>query len=192
MTLRETNVTHDAGTGGAGAGGGPIRWRDRVAELGAEVDHRWPGLVRLLAAARWGGLRTVHPTPGTWAVVAATGSAGGLGIRELVRRATARRPPVAVAVGTGVAAAWFGVWRWDSARFARTRVTLVPDLAPDDLDALVEHLAGTGVAVEAWDGPVRADGRARGLVCRVRDVRTVNRLVDEWVDRPVRTGSRRP
>lgn len=163
-----------------------------MTELGAAVEHRFPGLIRLLVAARWGGLRTVHPTPATWSAVAAAGAAGGLGLREVVRRAVRRRPPAPVAVGAGVAGTWLALWRWDAARFARTRVTLVLDLSPEALDELVGRLADEGVAAAVWEGRLRADGRGRGLVCRVRDVRAVNRLVDEWGSDPGRPGSGHP
>lgn len=179
MTARETNVTR----GGL---------RARATEVGAAVEHRLPGLVRLLVAARWGGLRTVHPTPLTWSAVAGAGATAGLALRETSARTLRHRPPVAPSVVAGVAGAWLALWRWDAARFARTRVTLVPDLAPEALQAVVEHLDGAGITVETWEGPRRADGRVRGLVCRVRDVRTVNRTIDEWGSGPARRGLQDP
>jgi hypothetical protein len=174
------------GSGHCDRSAGPGRHNDGVdarntaADLVATIDRRAPGIIRFLAGTRWGGLRTVEPDPIGWVAVAAAGTAGGIAARRLLGRVAGRpRPSVPVAAATGGALAWFCLWRWDTARWRRTHVSIVVEL-PDDLaDRLVEDLRDRGLEVSRWEAGHRAGTRAAGLTCRSRDLRAVNAAVDE-------------
>jgi hypothetical protein len=158
---------------------------DAMGELAAWVDRRAPGLARLFAALRWGGLRTFTPDARTWGAEAALGVGVGLGLREGVRTATAGRVRIGVvpAVAAGCAAVHAALWRWDTVRWRRRRVALVVDLPLDEVVGLAATLAAQGLPVERWERGVRSGRRVHGIWCRAGDVRAVNRAIDEAVGR---------
>jgi len=158
----------------------PVGTRDLIGSATEYVDRRAPGLVRVLAAMRWGGLRTVRPDNRMWAGEA--GAAVGLGIvtRRAVRVLTGDRirPPSLATVAVGWMAVHLAVWRWDTIRWRRCRVALVVDLPVGEVMQLAEHLRSIGYDVERWErdrGPVRV----HGIWCRSADLRSVNREMDE-------------
>lgn len=165
MTRREATVTESPATRLAAA-------------LAARVDRDHPRLARFVVGLRWGGLRTVQP--GTAAFVALLGAGAAAGVVTSSRfRPGGRRPvPTALAGPLGAAVVWAGMWRWDSARWHARNVRVVPGLAPEAVDALVGRLAEQGIRVERWERS-DAGGTVVGLSCRTRDVRRVNRAIDE-------------
>lgn len=166
-------------------------WGERLA---AWIDRDHPRVARFLLGLRWGGLRTVEPSPATFAAVLG----GGAVLGEVAARRWRLRSRVPVA-GRGAgplaaALAWTALWRWDARRWRDRNVRLVPGLPPDAVRALVEDLAGRGFDVEPWvtDGP---GGPQVGLRCRTRDLRRVNTAIGEASadvagrdPRPPRTG----
>jgi hypothetical protein len=198
-TLRRTVVPPGARPSGVRAGhNGGVDARNALADLVAAADERAPGLIRFLAGLRWGGLRTVRPGRSAWVAVAASGTVAGLGARAAVERTVARlgsmdtpatrarrRVPAAVAAVAGQVVVWLTLWRWDTFRWRRTRVALVVDLPAPGLVLLVEELRGSGLDVQRWERRDRTGGPVRGVVCRSRDLRTVNRAVDAALHGPV-------
>jgi hypothetical protein len=198
-TLRRITPLVGARPCGARAGhNGGVDARNSLADLVAAVDERAPGLIRFLAGLRWGGLRTVRPGRGAWVAVAASGTVAGLGARAAVERTVARlggadapprgrrrRVPAAVVAVAGQVVVWLTLWRWDTFRWRRTRVALVVDLPAPGLVRLVEDLRFSGLDVQRWERRDRAGGPVRGVVCRSRDLRTVNRAVDAALHGPV-------
>lgn len=150
----------------------------RVASL---VDRRAPGLVRFLAALRWGGLRTIDPGRLTWGAEAAAGLGLGFGAREAVRAASRGRikVPLVIALAMGWVVSHLALWRWDTVRWRGRRVALVVDLPLDGVIDLAVHLHEGGLSVERWERGIRGGRRIHGLWCRAGDVRAVNRAIDE-------------
>jgi hypothetical protein len=159
--------------------------KNRLADAVDSLDHRAPGLVRFLAGFRWGGLRTVRPDRRAWAAVAAGGAAAGLLARAAVGVASGRdehgrarwRPPLPAAVLGGQGLAWWSLWRWDTARWRRTRVALVLDLTAEDREAALARVRAEGFDAEPWERRDGAGTTVGGIVCRSRDLRAVNRLL---------------
>ncbi len=154
---------------------------DALGDLTTVVDRRAPGLVRFLAALRWGGLRTIAPDRLTWGAEVAAGVGIGVGAREAIRAATRGRvsPPLVPAVALGWVASHLALWRWDTIRWRDRRVALVVDLPIDRVMTLADELEASGLAVERWERGIRGGRRVHGLWCRAGDVRAVNRAVDE-------------
>ncbi len=130
---------------------------------------------------RFGGLRTIEPTPAVVGVTLASGAGLGLAVRRLVGRGTdgRERLPLLPTGATAAAVSWLALWRWDAERWHRSRVMVVVDLPDDRLDALVDSLRARGLDVQRWDRPRRADGANHGLTCRLRELRQVNAAIDE-------------
>lgn len=154
--------------------------RDAFGTLTEAIDRRAPGLVRFLAALRWGGLRTIRPDPLMWSVESATAVGAGLGVRAGITALTRRRLrlPLIASVATAAIATHLAIWRWDTLRWRRHRVALVVDLPASELIGLAEDLTAAGLPVERWERGVRAGRRVHGLWCRTGDVRAVNRAID--------------
>lgn len=154
--------------------------REVLGDIVEGVDRRAPGLVRFLAALRWGGLRTVNPDAWLWGAEAAVATGLGVGFREGVRSVSSGRVrvPVVPAVVTTWLAVHAALWRWDTLRWRRRRVALVVDLPLDDVVALVGRLDDVGLEVERWERGVRGGRRVHGLWCRAGDVRAVNGAID--------------
>lgn len=159
---------------------GDEKVRDPFGALSEAIDRRAPGLVRFLAALRWGGLRTIRPDPLVWSVESATAVGAGLGVRAGVTALTRGRlrVPVVAAVATAAIGTHMAIWRWDTLRWRRHRVALVVDLPASELIGLAEELTAAGLPVERWERGVRAGRRVHGLWCRTGDVRAVNRAID--------------
>ncbi len=159
---------------------GPMGAHGLVGDVTEYVDRRAPGLVRVLAAMRWGGLRTVRPDNRMW--FGEAGAALGLGLvtRRAVTAATGNRvrPPGVLSVAIGWSAVHLAVWRWDTVRWRRRRVAMVVDLPVDEVIALTEQLRSIGYDVERWER-VRGPVRVHGIWCRSADLRSVNRELDE-------------
>lgn len=153
----------------------------RAQDLADYIDHHHPKLGSRLMQLRFGGLRTIEPTPGVVAATVASGAGVGLALRRLAgRRHDGRvRLPLVPIGATGAAVSWLALWRWDSARWHRTRVMVVVDLPDDRLDELVDSLRTRGLDVQRWDRARRADGPNHGLACRLRELRQVNAALDE-------------
>jgi hypothetical protein len=204
-TLRRNRRSPGARPSGGRAGhNGGVDARNALADLVAAVDERAPGLIRFLAGLRWGGLRTVRPGRSAWLAVAASGTVAGLGARVAVERTVARlggtatapsgprrRVPAAVAAVVGQVVVWLTLWRWDTFRWRRTRVALVVDLPAPGLVRLVEELRRSGLDVQRWERRDLAGGPVRGVVCRSRDLRAVNRAVDAALHGPAADGDDR-
>lgn len=166
--------------------------RDPLAQrLAAYIDSHHPRLGSSLMKLRWGGLRTIEPSPVLGAALVGAGTSAGVGVRQLLGRRRGGRPwlPLAVAAPGGAVAAWLAVWRWDAARWRRHNVALMLDLTPDAVDALVERLDGEGIRVERWSAPRSADGEVFGISCRARDLRRVNAALDRLDQVEVADGS---
>lgn len=153
---------------------------DRAQDLADYIDHHHPRLGSRLMSMRFGGLRSTEPRRQLVAGVLGAGATGGLGAATLLRRASAGRvrAPWSASVLSGAALSWLALWRWDSRRWHRSHVVVLVDLPDDRLDELLGELSGQGLDVRRWDGPRRADGSARGLACRLRDLRRVNAEID--------------
>lgn len=154
---------------------------DALGDLTTVVDRRAPGLVRFLAALRWGGLRTIAPDRLTWGAEVAAGVGIGVGAREAIRAATRGRfrLPLLPAVVLGWIASHLALWRWDTIRWRDRRVALVVDLPLDRVVELAAELESSGLAVERWERGIRGGRRVHGVWCRAGDVRAVNRALDE-------------
>jgi hypothetical protein len=148
--------------------------------IAAHIDEHHPRLGSRLMKLRWAGLRTIEPDRTVWTGVSAFGLGIGLGARTLAGRDRSgrHRVPLVPAALLGGLGAWIGTWRWDSARWRRSHVTLVLDLPTEVLDSLVERLGEAGVRIERWDGSRRVDGPSTGVSCRLRDLRRVNAEID--------------
>lgn len=172
--------------------------RNALADAVATLDGRAPGFIRFLAGLRWGGLRTVRPDRTTWAAMAVSGTAVGLAGRAAVDRAARSRlhgwlrPPAPLAAAVGQLAVFLAVWRWDTARWRRTRVALVVALPSGELTRLAERLRHQGLDVERWERRDRAGGPVGGIVCRSRDLRTVNGALDVALHRAVGPAGAQP
>jgi len=145
------------------------------------IDRNHPKFGSLLLKLRWGGLRTIEPTPALGAATLSAGTGAALGVRRALLAGTGGRLrlPLVLAAPGGAAAAWLALWRWDSLRWRRRHVALVLDLTPPAAQDLVAHLAAKGLTVEPWTGPRAAGGAAQGISCRARDLRRVNAAIDE-------------
>lgn len=158
---------------------------DLVGAVTEQVDRRAPGLVRFLAALRWGGLRTIDPDRVTWGAEAAVAVGAGIGLREALRSASRGRlrlPVVPTVVATSVAT-HLALWRWDTTRWRQRRVALVVDLPVDDVIDLAASLEESGIQVERWERAARGTGRVHGLWCRSGDLRSVNGAIDAALSR---------
>ena len=149
-------------------------------DLADHIDHHHPKLGSALMKLRFGGLRTVEPSPAVVGAVLSVGAGGGLGVRRWLG---ARVPAIAAVprsmVGAaGAAVAWLGLWRWDAGRWRRSHVMIVVDLPDERLGALVSRLGDLGLDVQRWDRLPRADGPRHGVACRLRDLRRVNAEID--------------
>ena len=153
---------------------------ERAQDLADYIDHHHPRLGSRLMSLRFGGLRSTEPRRGLVAAVLGVGAGGGLGAASLVRRASDGRvrAPWPLSACSGAVLSWLALWRWDSRRWHRSHVVVLVDLPDERLDELVDDLRGEGLDVRRWDGPRRADGAARGLACRLRDLRRVNAQID--------------
>jgi hypothetical protein len=142
--------------------------------VAAYVDRRHPRMARFLLGFRFGGLRTVDPSPALWVAIGGTGVLAGLGASHLPR---ALRPPRVVVASLAALAAWTAVWRWDARRWAQAHVSLVPDLPAAGVQAIAAALALEGVRVEVRQrrGP---GGPVVALRCRIADLRRVNAALD--------------
>lgn len=129
---------------------------------------------------RWGGLRTIEPSPVLGAALVGAGTGAGVGVRHALGRGRSGRSrvPLSLAAPVGAAAAWVAIWRWDAARWRRRHVAMVLDLTPDRVSALVERLRSDGLRVERWNGPRAVGGSAFGISCRAQDLRQVNAAID--------------
>ncbi len=143
------------------------------------IDRNHPKFGSAVMKVRFGGLRTVEPTPSVVVPVLGAGTAGGLALSHAVgRRADGRAWfPAVLAAPVGACMAWLSLWRWDSARWRGNHVTMVLDLTAQELDALVSALADTGITVQHWYGPRQAGVAANGLTCRLKDLRRVNAVI---------------
>ncbi|CAN5607324.1 hypothetical protein BH10ACT3_BH10ACT3_14530 [soil metagenome] len=149
--------------------------------IAAYIDRHHPRLGARLMKLRWGGLRTIEPNPVLGAALVGAGTSAGVGVRHVLgrRRSGRSRVPLAVAAPGGAIAAWIAVWRWDAARWRRRHVSMVLDLTPDRVSALVERLRSDGLPVERWAGPRSVGGSVVGISCRARDLRRVNAAIDQ-------------
>ena len=155
--------------------------RELLARFADHVDHHHPRLGSRLLRARYGGLRVTEPSRTlTFGVLL-----GGVGVGALAGRlvewwSAGRLRLRLFLVGiAGPVLAWSALWRWDAVRWRRRHVVLVLDLPTQELDRVVEELAGRGLPVERWDGPRRVGGASSGLSCRLGDLRRVNACLDE-------------
>ena len=182
MTGSEPDVTRCVGRArseGAGGHNVLVDARNTAADVVAAVDRRAPGLIRFLSGLRWAGLRTLQPERATWAALVAAGTGIGMTARWLVGRLGGRpRPSVPVAAALGQGVAWFALWRWDTARWRRNHVALVVELPPQEQLRLLGELRSRGLDVDRWEKADRAGGRTGGIICRSRDLRTVNGAID--------------
>jgi hypothetical protein len=151
---------------------------DHVVEY---IDHHHPRLGSFLLKLRFGGLRTIEPTPVLGAAVLSAGTSAGLGLsRALGRGRNGRfRVPLSLAAPGGTLALWVAVWRWDAARWRRRHVSMVLDLTPERLTDLVEKLRSEGFSVDRWVGQRSAGGARFGISCRARDLRKVNAAIGQ-------------
>jgi hypothetical protein len=151
---------------------------DHVVEY---IDRHHPRLGSFLLKLRFGGLRTIEPTPVLGAAVLSAGTGAGLGLsRALGRGRSGRsRVPLALAAPGGTLALWVAVWRWDAARWRRRHVSMVLDLTPERLTDLVEKLRSEGFSVDRWVGQRSAGGARFGISCRARDLRKVNAAIGQ-------------
>lgn len=164
-----------------------------AAALAERIDRDHPRLARFLVGLRWGGLRTVQPGTGPFLAILGAGAALGVAGATRIRPGGRRPVPTVLAGPLGAALVWAGLWRWDAVRWHARNVRVVPGLPPDAVDELVERLAAEGIRVERWERS-SAGGTVVGLSCRTRDLRRVNRAIDELerpggVDGGVDTGS---
>jgi hypothetical protein len=156
-----------------------------LSELGQDladyIDHHHPKLGSRLMQLRFGGLRTIEPTPGVIAATVASGAGLGLAVRRMLGRhpGGGGRLPLLPTGATGAVLSWLALWRWDATRWHRTRVMVVVDLPDERLDAMVVELRDRGLDVQRWDRARRADGPQHGLTCRLRELRQVNAAIDE-------------
>lgn len=148
--------------------------------LADHIDHHHPKLGSALMKLRFGGLRTVEPSPAVVGVVLGFGAGTGLGARQWLgaRTRAVAGVPRSLAAVTGAAVAWLGLWRWDADRWRRSHVMIVVDLPDERLEALVGRLGEAGLDVQRWDRLPRADGPRHGVACRLRDLRRVNAEID--------------
>jgi len=129
---------------------------------------------------RWGGLRTIEPSPVLGAALVSAGTGAGVGVRHVLGRSRSGRSrvPLVLAAPGGAVAAWVAVWRWDAARWRRRHVAMVLDLTPDRVSALVDRLRSDGLRVERWTAPRAVGGSVFGISCRAQDLRRVNAAID--------------
>jgi hypothetical protein len=140
----------------------------------AYLDRRHPRVARFFLGFRFGGLRTLDPSPALWVAMAGTGVLAAASTSHVPR---AIRPPRVAAGAAAGLAVWTVVWRWDARRWARAHVSLVPDLPVEGVQAVAEALALEGVHVELRErrGP---GGPVVALRCRIADLRRVNAALD--------------
>lgn len=154
--------------------------REALVRLAAWIDHHHPRLGRAVLSLRWGGLRSVRLPALGWGALLGSGAVAGTGARRGAGRVLPPRAvpgPILSAAG-GAGLAWLALWRWDDRRWRRRHVAVVVDLPEDDLQDLARRLGELDLPVQRWERPA-ADRSARGLRCRVQDLRRLNGLLDE-------------